>query len=137
MMNPSMQPPRSPQTNRAGATPQSAERRRHQRIQYETEVTFSSQNNFFTGFTEDVSEGGLFLATYELAPIGTVIDLRFTLPDERVVEVVGDVRWVRDPRQEEPGAPPGMGVQFRALDEQDRRALAEFTAAREPLFYED
>jgi uncharacterized protein (TIGR02266 family) len=119
------------------AGPAVTERRQHRRVALETGVGFASDNNFYTGFMEDISEGGLFLATYELQPIGTVIDLTFTLPNDQVVEVVGEVRWVRDPRDEDPNAPPGMGIQFHELSEQARTSIHEFIAARAPIFYEE
>ncbi|MFW6050170.1 MAG: TIGR02266 family protein [Myxococcota bacterium] len=123
-----------PETN---AAPAAAERRQHQRVELETEVSFASENNFFTGFTEDISEGGLFLATYQLEPIGTAMEITFHLPDGHIVRARGQVRWVRDPRDESPGAPPGMGIQFEELLPEDRRAIQAFIEARAPLFYEE
>jgi len=113
------------------------ERRRVPRAFLETEITFESADNFYTGFTEDISEGGLFLTTYDLRPLGTELEVELTLPTGHIVRAVGVVRWVRDPRDEEPDCPPGMGIQFRELPSEDRRAIHEFIEARTPLFYED
>lgn len=117
--------------------PDGVERRRYQRVQLETDVTFESDHNFFTGFMEDISEGGLFIATYKLQPMGTQIEVTFTLPDGHIVRATGSVRWVRDPRDESPGAPPGMGIQFDELLPEDREAIHAFIGARAPIFYED
>ena len=116
---------------------ESDERRRHPRVDLHTEVTFTDHTNFYTGFAEDLSEGGLFVATYALEPIGTKISLKLTLPDEREVEVTGTVRWLRDPRDHNPDAPPGMGIQFEDVASDDMRAIHEFVALRAPLFYAD
>lgn len=117
--------------------PAGAERRKTPRAFLETEITFESADNFYTGFTEDISEGGVFLTTYDLHPMGTEIEVEFTLPTGHIVRAVGVVRWLRDPRDEAPDAPPGMGLQFRALLPEDRAAIQEFIDARTPLFYEE
>lgn len=131
-------PPPLPQARPSAEPPPGvAERRRAPRAFLETEVSFESADNFYTGFTEDVSEGGLFLATYDLRPIGTHLEVEFTLPTGHIVRTEGEVRWVRDPQDEAPDAPPGMGIQFRELRPEDHAAIMEFIEARAPLFYED
>lgn len=120
-----------------GPPPDVVERRKSPRAFLETEVTFESADNFYTGFTEDVSEGGLFLATYDLRPMGSEIEVEFSLPSGHIVRTTGVVRWVRDPRDEEPDAPPGLGIQFRELAPEDREAIQSFIEERAPLFYED
>lgn len=117
--------------------PDVAERRRAPRAFLAAEVTFSSTDNFYNGFTEDVSEGGLFVATYDLQPVGTSMDLEFTLPTAHTVRVEGEVRWVRDPRDETPDAPPGMGIRFGELRPEDLEAIQSFVRQREPLFYDE
>ena len=131
-------PPPLPFAHRSAyPAPAGAERRKAPRAFLETEITFESAANFYTGFTEDISEGGLFLATYDLHPMGTEIEIEFTLPTGHIVRTTGIVRWVRDPRDEAPDAPPGMGLQFRDLLPEDQTAIHEFIEARAPIFYED
>lgn len=114
-------------------------RRKFERAFLQSEVNFASDNNFYTGFSEDVSEGGLFIATYDLKPLGSHVDLEFTLPDGHVVKVDGVVRWVRDTVNavDADHEPPGMGIQFDSLSEEDHEAITFFVEARAPLFYED
>src|SRR5690606_20171164 len=45
----------------------------------------------YTGFTEDVSEGGVFVTTYRLAPVGTRVDLELSLPNGHVVRTGAEV----------------------------------------------
>jgi uncharacterized protein (TIGR02266 family) len=113
------------------------DRRQHPRVALRSEVSFESEHNFYTGFTEDISEGGLFVATYQLRPVGTEIELSFTLPDGPTIETVGVVRWIRDPLDLTDGSPPGMGIQFRELPPEEREAIESFLGARSPLFYDD
>lgn len=113
-----------------------AERRVRERKRLEAEIGFYSDSNFFTGFTEDLSEGGVFVATYDLQPIGTEIDVEFTLPGGQEVKVRGQVRWLRDPMEETPGLFPGMGVQFQTVAPEALAAIQEFIGNRAPLFYD-
>jgi uncharacterized protein (TIGR02266 family) len=112
------------------------ERRRNPRKALCTTLGFLSDTNFYAGFTEDISEGGLFVATHALLELGTEIELEFALPSGHEIRTKGIVRWLRDPHDHTPDAPPGMGIQFQDLAEKDFAIIREFIALREPLFYE-
>jgi uncharacterized protein (TIGR02266 family) len=117
--------------------PKGAERRTSPRVPLETQVNFEGGTNFYTGFSQDISSGGLFVCTYDLQPIGTRVELTFSLPDGYTVNAPGQVRWLRDPIEPDPDAPPGMGIMFEELLPEDRRAIDEFVNLRAPLFYDD
>jgi uncharacterized protein (TIGR02266 family) len=72
-----------------------------------------------TGKTRNVSEGGMFVETALLLPVGSPVrcDLALT---ESAVEVFGRIAWSR-PRQ--PFATAGMGIQFVGYEEGARRVL--------------
>lgn len=105
------------------------------RIDLRVGVGFRSDTNFYTGFTDDLSSGGLFVATHALQPIGTSLTLTFFLPGGREIVTVGVVRWVRDTRDYNDDAKPGMGIQFRGLKSEDADAIRAFIALRDPIFY--
>jgi uncharacterized protein (TIGR02266 family) len=132
-------PPPIPKSRRNDqhSLPPGAERRRSPRAVLATDVTFESTTNFFTGYAEDLSDGGIFVATYNLQPIGTAIELSFNLPDGHVVHAKGQVRWLRDPRDENLDAPPGMGIMFESLLPEDLEAVHAFIQARAPIFYDE
>jgi uncharacterized protein (TIGR02266 family) len=111
-------------------------RRQVPRFSIETEIGFQSDSNFFTGFTEDVSEGGLFVATYDNRPIGAKLCINFTLPNGYLVSAEGIVRWTREYNGATPNVHPGMGVQFTVLAKDDRAEINRFIRKREPMFYE-
>lgn len=113
-----------------------AERRQNTRVALCVEVGFLSESNFYAGFTEDISEGGLFVATHLLKDLGTELTLKFTLPDTLEITAVGVVRWLRDPHDAHSDAVPGMGIQLRDLSPKDLEVIREFIAVREPLFHE-
>ncbi len=98
-------------------------------------VGFESEAIAFTGVTSDISEGGLFVATHTLPPVGCEIGLRFSLPSGPEVRTRGIVRWLRDSHETE-AAPPGIGVQFSAIEEHDLALIRDFVDQREPAFFE-
>jgi len=117
------------------STVATSERRNHERKQLRSELSLWTEHNFYTGFTEDISEGGLFVATHEFLPVGSPIDLELELPGGHALRVRGIVRWVRDPH--DPGETiPGMGIQFETLAPADLAAISEFMRNREPMFWD-
>jgi uncharacterized protein (TIGR02266 family) len=129
--------PATPARGSAEAGPGGTERRASPRVDLEVEVGLEGENNFYQGFSEDVSDGGLFVATYQLEPVGTVLELEFTLPTGHIVRTAAEVRWLRDLRDASDGVSPGMGLRFRELLPEDARAIAEFVRARSPIFYDE
>ena len=91
------------------------ERRAHPRYRFVTEVHFGSPSNFYTGFSRNISEGGVFVATYSPIPVGTVMDLEIKMPDSSPpIAMRGEVRWRAEPTEGSDGE-PGLGVKFLDL----------------------
>ena len=112
-------------------------RRDGPRIPLQTQVDLSSDSNLFTGFSTNVSEGGLFVATVNVLPVGTPVDLSFSLPEGTRIAVQGEVRWTRELDDRAPDVFPGVGVRFVGLAPEAAEALHRFVGEREPLFYPD
>ena len=100
-------------------------------------MDLSSDSNVFTGFSTNLSEGGLFVATVNLLPVGTPVDLTFSLPGNTRISVHGEVRWRRELDDRAPDVFPGVGVRFVELSPEAAQAVHRFVADREPLFYPD
>lgn len=107
------------------------------RVKMQAAVDFNSDNNFFNGFSANISDGGLFVATVNLLPLGTEVDLSFTLPSGERIEARGKVQWVREVNDQLIDAFPGMGVQFSALNPAAQSAITQFLVQRDPLFFAD
>lgn len=105
------------------------------RVKMQAVVDFHSDDNFFNGFSANISDGGLFVATVNVLPIGTQVDLSFSLPTGEKIEAKGVVQWVREVNDKLPDAFPGMGVQFAELNPTSASAIGSFVAQREPLFF--
>lgn len=120
---------------RRGLFPTSApapERRTSDRAPYLTELEFGEDAQFFTGLSLDVSDGGLFVATYQPIPLGTRLVLCFELPNGASVEARGEVRWVR--REGDDGGRPGVGIAFTELPADARDHIAALCRERPPLY---
>jgi uncharacterized protein (TIGR02266 family) len=116
--------------------PSALQRRRHDRAHLTTELNWFSGSNFYTGFTQDISEGGVFIVSYVTEPVGTEVSLELGLSGGFEIFATGIVRWVREHTSDE-SEPPGMGIQFTKLSDEDRATIAAFVKHRDPLFYEE
>jgi uncharacterized protein (TIGR02266 family) len=110
--------------------------REHSRFSVDLDVTVGSEHNFYAGFAENLSAGGVFIATHRLKPVGSRIELSVNLPDSLTVRALGEVRWVRV-FNEQSDTPPGIGVRFLEIDEASIEAISGFLARRDPLFFDD
>jgi uncharacterized protein (TIGR02266 family) len=116
--------------------PSAPDRRVHERVPLEVEVTLESDHNFYTGLTSDISVGGLFVATHALRPVGTPVCVQLRLPGcAQAFRVNAEVRWIRDGRFST--LPPGIGVRFEHLPGEVLRALTHFVELRDTIFYEE
>jgi len=110
-----------------------------ERFDLEVKVDLESDHNFYTGLTQNISSGGLFIATHHLRKIGDRITLKFTLPgSEKVLAVETEVRWIRENSallRAENGT--GMGVRFINLSAEASAAINSFVQSRESLYYDD
>ena len=113
------------------------ERRNHNRVAVDVEVTMTSEHNFYTGFTQDISEGGVFISSFEPLDVGT--ELTFSLKlGKGVVSCKGVVRWTRQPSPYLDGVPPGMGVEFVDLPPKVSNAINAFiNDRRDSIFFDD
>ena len=77
------------------------------------------------GFTGTIGGGGIFIETLHPLPEGSDITLDFLLPGKSgQVRVEGLVVWSR-PEDDSKGLQPGMGVQFKRVEESDREKILE------------
>ncbi len=115
--------------------PTTAGRRVFPRLDMEVNVDLFSADTFFTGFTENISEGGLFIATSASFPLGERLRVRLSLMGGDPQEYLVVVCWVR-PDGGINGLPGGMGVQFLDLPERERTRLQKFvdSGVKETLF---
>ncbi len=120
-------------------TPQKegADMRRHPRYRVELDIDFGTEHNFYAGFVENLSAGGVFIVTHRVRPIGAIIQFTIQLPTRnRPVTGLGEVRWVRE-YNEETGTEPGMGLRFVEISHDDNELIRNFVERRDPIFYDE
>ncbi len=116
--------------------PPEANQRARPRLSVQVDVSLHTEHNFYAGLTENISEGGLFIATHENLPLGTQMNLSVTLPDHEPFEVKGEVRWLREYNDFTSDVSPGIGVAFNDLPGARRKLIEQFIRKRSPLLYE-
>jgi uncharacterized protein (TIGR02266 family) len=102
-------------------------------VSVQVEVDFVSESQFYVGYSEDLSDAGLFVATYAAQPMGTEVSLRIELGEAGSVEAVGRVVWIREGSED---APPGMGLALDSLGSREAKLIRAFIRRRPPLFYD-
>ncbi|HJN73230.1 MAG TPA: PilZ domain-containing protein [Myxococcota bacterium] len=112
-----------------------AEARATKRCTLQVRVSGVCENNFFMGFSENISEGGVFIATMCPPVVGEVIDLSVAVSFDQALLVKGEVRWHRT---DEHGAPTGCGVKFFPLSPEQEALITDAMKAvgKAPLFYD-
>jgi uncharacterized protein (TIGR02266 family) len=109
----------------------------HERFLVDLQVSVLSEHNFYAGLAENISAGGLFIATHQLQKVGSRIELSLRMPEsDEVFQIVGEVRWVRL-YNEHSDTSPGLGVRFTELPTGAAAAIGRFLGQREPLFFDD
>jgi len=111
------------------------DQRQSPRLKYEASVELESDDRFYTGFSRNISGGGLFVAVASPPPVGTRLTVRFRLPTHPdPVEAEAEVRWVRDGSGD---LMPGMGVRFLSLPDRVSAAIDQYLKQHESLFFDE
>ncbi|MGE5232518.1 MAG: TIGR02266 family protein, partial [Acidobacteriota bacterium] len=93
-------------------------------IDAEVLLEFENFGGFIREVSANISNGGMFIKTRYLKPIGTVVHFQFRLADHmELIRGTGTVVWTRW-RDQGPGAPAGMGIQFLDVDEPSQLLIA-------------
>ena len=110
-----------------------------ERFDLEVKVDLESDHNFYTGLTQNISSGGLFIATNVIRKIGDRIMLKFSLPGSaEPLAIETEVRWIRENSAlHKVDGSTGMGVRFVNLSPAAAAAINHFVQERESLYYDD
>jgi DNA-binding response OmpR family regulator/Tfp pilus assembly protein PilZ len=96
----------------------SDERRKHQRTAAKLKVTYKSVAALEHAYSSDISEGGLFIPSKNLLPVGAVVGLILELPPpgEDLTTIARVARVVDEDMALETGQSQGMGMEFLEVD---------------------
>src|SRR5258708_7175299 len=107
----------------------------------DAELGAHSASNFYKGLSGNdvVEHGGLFLATYNIPPIGQPITLHVSMPGGYEFDAGAVVKWTRETVDSSHGqsAQPGFGAQFTQITPEARQLVYRYVRNREPLFHDD
>jgi Tfp pilus assembly protein PilZ len=106
-------------------------------LQVEANLGAHSPTNFYKGLSGNdvVDDGGLFVATYDIPPLGSKLWVSVNMPGGYEFQGVAEVRWVRETGAGD--APPGFGCAFRDITKEARQLIYRYVRNREPLFHDD
>lgn len=101
--------------------------RRHKRVQVNRE--FESIEEFITEYVSNLSASGAFVRTDDPLPVGTKVDLSFSViaDDFESIEGIGEVIRVVPPGQNET---PGMAVIFTELTNYSKQLIEQLLTRR-------
>ena len=101
------------------------------------DIDVYSENNFWSGITMDLSEGGVFIATHKDMQVGDLLIVDMDIPGEaEPLIALAEVRWSRifsDNRE----CPPGHGLAFVHISDDALGKIRRFVERfRDPLLFE-
>jgi uncharacterized protein (TIGR02266 family) len=118
----------APKTEENKATKKpSAEDRTDHRVPIQMLVDYKSGGNYLFDFCRDLGTGGVFIESQQPLPVGSEMELTFTIPDSKeTLRTSGKVIWSQPPIAERKDVASGMGVQFSNFSDANRKTLDKF-----------
>ena len=100
------------------------------RIDAKLVVSVELGESSYVGFTENLSQQGVFVSTQAPQQIGARVYLLIALPDLALVHAEGTVRWTRAASKSK-GISAGVGIHFDNLSALDSVLISDFLRARQ------
>ena len=103
--------------------------RRERRVACHLKVKYRAFGVTLSGYIENLSLNGAYLAADHDLEMGTAVDLIFALPEPQggIVQLRGRVAWRNSGKaRRKPSLAPGFGVEFVSPSEETARELARF-----------
>lgn len=104
-----------------------SQERDDQRFQVFLNMEIETPDGTIKALSSNVSDGGVFVATPHKVDPGTVVTLKFKLPQkDDVLSLRGEVRWLQEQFDQESKKVPGFGAKFVDLVSEDRYKLFRY-----------
>lgn len=101
--------------------------RKEERILKTLSLRFKDRQAFIKAYTENLSEGGLFIRTENPLKKGDVLLLKLQLPGiAEPMEVKSEVAWTRKQVEDSANRASGMGIKFTGISDHDRNVVKEY-----------
>jgi uncharacterized protein (TIGR02266 family) len=105
--------------------------RQHPRFMARFKINLAGDNdNLLSGYSLNLSAGGVFLETMTLMEENTRLDAEFLLPNsDTTIKCKAQVAWVNHPEQiKNPNLPVGMGIRFIDLSQESLDEIRTYIA---------
>ena len=102
------------------------EKRRHMRVASSSKVFVTFDGSLHELNTENLSEGGMYILTNAPFPIGTKLEMALHLDAGAKIHLKGVVIYIKRPFSDVFEHPSGMAIEFREMNDGDRRILRDF-----------
>jgi uncharacterized protein (TIGR02266 family) len=102
------------------------EKRRHVRVASSSKVVVMYNGSPHELYTENLSEGGIYILTSTPFPIGTKLEMKLDLDAGTRIHLKGVVIYIKRPFSDVFEHPSGMAIEFNEMNDADRRTLREF-----------
>jgi uncharacterized protein (TIGR02266 family) len=103
-------------------------RRKHLRVILRSRVYVTYNGTPHELYTENVSEGGIFIKTKEPFQVGSEVALSLPMEAGSHIRMRGIVRSVKLPSENIAGHPAGMGIEFKEVRDEELKILRDFVA---------
>lgn len=102
--------------------------RQHPRVEAQLELRFNHHQDFFREYTENLSQGGLFVATERVFERDTILVIEMTIPDiAKQLTINGRVVYQLDAeRAAALGQRAGVGLELIDVDPETREIFADY-----------
>ncbi len=104
----------------------SKDRRRYKRVFLTTAIDLESDLTRYSGYTRDISEGGVFVVTDRPFQEGDPLDLKLSGKNGDVLGIRCRVAWVQKQRRNGKMVNTGVGLQFTRIPMRAQAAIARF-----------
>jgi uncharacterized protein (TIGR02266 family) len=94
-------------------------------------IKYRSADQFFSDYIQNISRGGIFVPTQQPLPDNTLLQISFSLPHyDRLITTEGIVVHSVNADAECAESPAGMGIQFKALSEENQQLIDAYIESR-------
>lgn len=113
--------------------------RASERPAFDIRVGVATDHKLFVGLTQNISAGGLFIATEAPLKRGDKVQVRFSVPGSNYVfDKQATVCWTRpvDADGGDSRTHAGAGVKFENLSDEEQKILNAFLQVHDAIFFE-
>ena len=103
-------------------------RRKHLRVSVTKKVVVKYKGKHYDLYTETLSEGGVYLRKRDSFPIWSELEIQMVIDKGHVLNIKGTVVHTKEITSDVFKVPPGMGIKFTDISEDQAQILKDYIA---------